>query len=252
MFGRKATTKGARGEPMPLKNDGPPDSERPSGLCPRCEKQSSFEYAHSLPLTFDGGHMLGRGGEPNTPTFNERITLLLCRHCNQGVLVLEEQWIGDHKATERQGGGGSVSWRGFHWWPLVGASLHEAIPEAIRSTYNEAVLALSANCPRAAAVMARRTLEAVAVDKGEANGTLAQRVNALSDKGLLHPSLSEWVKEVRLVGNVGAHYDPMDTVSAGDARQLIDFIRELLNYLYVLPWELDARRQAKDQPQQSS
>jgi hypothetical protein len=243
MFGRKPTQEGSRGEPLPEKNTGSPDSLRPSGFCPRCETQSSFEYIDSLPLTFDGGYILGRG-EPNQPTFNERITLLICRHCNQGISVLEEQWIGEYKATERQGGG-AVSWRGFHWWPLAGTSLHEAVPEFIRSAYNEAALALSANCPRASAVMARRTLEAIAVDKGETNGTLASRMNELSKNGHLHPSLVEWIKEVRLVGNSGAHYDPIDLVRSEDACQLLDFIKELLNYLYVLPWELNERRKPK-------
>jgi hypothetical protein len=242
LFGKK-TSVGTRGEPMPAENDGPPDSEKPSGLCPRCQKQSSFEYANSLPLTFDGGHSIGRG-EPNQLTYNERITLLICRHCNQGILVLEEQWIGDHKATERQGGG-TITWRGFHWWPLAGARSHAAIPQPIQSAFNEAVLALAANCPRAAAVMARRTLEAVTVNKGETTGSLAQRLNNLSSSGHLHPSLAEWIKEVRLVGNAGAHYDPIDDVSPSDAQQLINFLRELLNYLYVLPWELQARRSAK-------
>ena len=243
MFGTKKTAKGARGEPLPLENDGPPDSARPSGLCPRCEKQSSFEYRHSLPLTFDGGYIMGRA-EPSLPTYDERITLLICRHCNQGVVVLEEQWIGDHKGKERQGGG-EITWRGFHWWPLAGARLHASIPAAIKGAYNEGVLALAANCPRAAVVMARRTLEAITVDKGETAGTLAQRLQHLSTNGHLHPSLVEWIKEVRLVGNAGAHYDPMDTVAPGDAKELIDFIRELLNYLYVWPWELNARRAAK-------
>ena len=243
MFGKKPKSTGSRGEPMPLPNEGPPDSEHPSGLCPRCEKQSSFEYSQSLPLTFDGGQLLGRD-EPNLRTYNERITLLVCRHCNQGVLVLEEQWIGEHKAKENQGSG-RVSWKGFHWWPLAGAQLHQAVPAEIQSAYNEAVLALAANCPRAAAVMARRTLEAVAVDKGEATGPLASRLNSLATKGLLHPSLVEWVKEVRLVGNSGAHYDPIDVVVIEDAQQLITFIRELLSFLYVLPWELNARRAAK-------
>lgn len=242
-FGRKDKTTGSRGEPLPLENDGPPDSERPSGQCPRCLKQSSFEHIHSLPLTFDGGYLIGRG-EQNQPTFNERITLLICRHCNQGVLVLEEQWIGEHRATQRKGGG-SITWKGFHWWPIAGSKLHEAIPETIRGAFNEGVLALNANCPRAAAVMARRTLEAIAVDKGESSGSLAQRLNNLSTKGHLHPSLTEWVKEVRLVGNSGAHFDPLDPVESSDAKQLLDFIRELLNYVYVLPWELDARRKSK-------
>ncbi|MBI2883455.1 MAG: DUF4145 domain-containing protein [Candidatus Methylomirabilis oxyfera] len=242
MFDRKKTT-GKRGEPLPYNHDGPPDSARPSGLYPRCEKQSSFDYVQSLPLTFDGGCIIGRG-EPNIPTFHERATVLICRNCYQGVAVLEEQWTGEHRSIERQGGG-TISWKGFHWWPLVGASLHKAIPPSISSALNEVVLALSANCPRAAAVMARRTLEAIATDKGEGNGTLAQRLSNLSTKGFLHVTLADWAKEVRLIGNVGAHFDPISDISLDDARQLIDFIRELTKFLYVLPYELNERRTAK-------
>lgn len=241
MFGRTKIP-GKRGEPIPESNEGPPDSARPSGLCPRCEKQSSFDYVGSLPLTFDGGYVIGR--DANSPTFNERSTVLICRHCNQGIAVLEEQWTGEYKSAESKGGG-AVTWRGFHWWPLVGSSLHPSVPLPIASAFQEAVQALSANCPRAAAVMARRTLEAITRDKGETTGTLAQQLNNLATKGLLHPTLADWSKEVRLLGNVGAHFDPINDVSTGDSRQLNDFILELVKFLYVLPFELSARRAPK-------
>ncbi|MDE3119292.1 MAG: DUF4145 domain-containing protein, partial [Nitrospirota bacterium] len=220
MFGRNKT-KGKRGEPLPENYDGLPDSGRPAGLCPRCEKQSSFDYVQSLPLTFDGRYIIGHG-EPNMPTYHERSTVLICRNCNQGVAVLEEQWTGEHRSIEGKGSG-TISWKGFHWWPLAGASSHKAIPASISAAFNEAVLSLSANCPRAAAVMARRTLEAIAVDKGEVNGTLAQRLSNLSSTGQLHPTLADWAKEVRLIGNNGAHFDPINDVSLDDARQLVDF-----------------------------
>lgn len=90
--------------------------------------------------------------------------------------------------------------------------------------------------------MARRTLEAVAADKGEPKGTLAQRLDALTSKGILHPHLSDWAKEVRLIGNIGAHFDPIREVSVEDARQLFSFARELLRYLYELLAELARRR----------
>jgi hypothetical protein len=242
MFAKNKAT-GKRGEPMPESNQGLPDSTRPSGLCPRCEKQSSFEYVYSLPLTFDGGHAVGRG-EPNTPTFNERSTVLICRHCKQGIAVLEEQWTGDRKSSESPSGG-AITWRGFHWWPFLGGSLHQAVPSPIASAFQEAVQALSANCPRAAAVMARRTLEAITVDRGETTGPLAQRLNNLASKGQLHATLADWAKEVRLIGNVGAHFDPISDVSIDDSRQLSDFIRELVKFIYVLPFELNARRAQK-------
>src|SRR5690606_10501977 len=97
-------------------------------------------------------------------------------------------------------------------------------------------------CPRASAVMARRTLEAIAVDNGETSGTLAQKLTKMSEKGILQPNLSDWSKEVRLIGNKGAHFDPMDIVSKEDAQQLLNFIRNLLKYLYELPAELNRRR----------
>jgi hypothetical protein len=120
-----------------------------------------------------------------------------------------------------------------------------AVPPAIASALNEATMCLAENCPRAAAVMARRTLEAVALDQGEAEGTLAQRLAKLAGRNVLQPTLAEWSKEVRLIGNTGAHYDPINEVSQTDAAQLVEFVRELLRYLYILPHELNKRRSAK-------
>jgi len=112
----------------------------------------------------------------------------------------------------------------------------------IASAFGEAITALSANCPRAAAIMARRTVEAIAADKGEPNGTLAHRLASLATRGVLQPSLADWAKEVRLVGDLGAHFDPIKPVSKEDAEQLLKFIRELLRYFYELPAELARRR----------
>jgi hypothetical protein len=90
--------------------------------------------------------------------------------------------------------------------------------------------------------MGRRTVEAIAVDKGQAQGTLAERLQNLVGSSVLHPSLGDWAKEVRLLGNVGAHFDPATDVSEAEAAQLITFTRDLLRYLYELPAELRKRR----------
>ena len=90
--------------------------------------------------------------------------------------------------------------------------------------------------------MSRRTLEAIAVDKGEDQGNLAVRLDNLASRGILQPTLADWAKEVRLIGNQGAHFDPMQMVTIDDAKQLLSFVRELLKYLYELPAELARRR----------
>lgn len=243
MFFRKKTkTKGREGEVLPDKNEGPPDSHLPSGLCPRCGKQSSFEIAGSLPVTYDyESHYLDHEGRTDHDTLSQ-VSSLICRNCRQGVVVVEDQWIGEQPRRKGLKSGGEVYYKGVHWYPLPEMTPSTDIPSDSASAFAEAAAALAANCPRASAVMARRTLEAITVEKGEIEGSLAKRLRILDEKGVLHPSLAEWVKEVRLVGNVGAHFDPIQPVSMDDAKQLVNFLSELLKYLYELPAELKRRR----------
>lgn len=247
MFGwrTKESQRGKRDEPLPKPNEGLPDSHRPSGLCPRCGKQSSFEVVGSLPVTLDSSYSYdGQNYEPN---IIDRVSSLLCRHCKQGVVVVEEEWVGE-APKKQQKSGGVNSHRGIHWWPLPESNLSADIPRPIADVFAEAAMAITANCPRAAAVMARCTLEAVTVEKGEDKGTLAERLKSLGTKGVLLPTLSEWATEVRLIGNVGAHFDPIETVSKEDAQQLLSFVRELLRFLYELPADLARRRAPKVGP----
>lgn len=241
MFGkRERESSGKRGEPVPEANEGLPDTHRPNGLCPRCGRLSSFEHTGWLPVTFDGGYILKREGGAE-PTVMDRVSSLICRHCGQGVAVVEEEWVGESRKKDSRSGG-TISYRGLHWWPLPESNLPDDIPNAIAGVFGEAAAALAAGCPRASAVMARRTVEAICDDKGESAGTLAQRLASLVSKNVLHPTLAEWAKEVRLVGNVGAHFDPINSVSSDDAQQLLSFVRELLKYQYQLPAELARRR----------
>jgi hypothetical protein len=90
--------------------------------------------------------------------------------------------------------------------------------------------------------MARRALEAVAVDQGQTSGSLYERLAALASAGILLPTLADWATEVRLIGNAGAHFDPLETVTRHDAEQLLSFLQELLRYLYEMPAELARRR----------
>lgn len=243
MFGRFAKSKprGERGEEVPEPHDGLPDSNRLGGLCPRCGKQSSFAIAGTLPVTFESSYALNHDGT-REPQVLDQVASLICRHCRHGVVVVEEKWIGDHPARDGLKEGGPISFRGIHWWPLPETNLSSDISSDVAAAFAEAALALHAGCPRASAVMARRTLEAVTVDKGETSGNLAARLKSLASRGVLHPSLAAWAAEIRLVGNIGAHYDLMNPVSREDAQQLLSFTRELLRYLYELPADLARRR----------
>jgi hypothetical protein len=242
LFGGKKYSVGTKGEKLPEKHEGLPDSTLPYGLCPRCQKQSSFEVAAPQPVTFDLGSYLVEHHGTETPVHIDQVTVLYCRNCRQGIVVVEEQWIADHSWREKTRGSGTITWRGIHWWPAADAHASADIPTDIAEAFKEASRALHADCPRASAVMARRTLEAITVDKGETRGDLADRLKNLAAKGVLLPTLADWAKQVRLLGNVGAHFDPIKDISKKDAEQLVTFVRELLKYLYELPAELSRRR----------
>lgn len=227
---------GPRGQALPKAHDGLPDTRYMSGLCPHCGRLSSFESKGSIPLTHDGRYAVGFDGS-RSPIELDQVTVLVCRHCTQGTAVIEER-VQEPIAEGQRPTTANVYYRGIHWWPLPETQLSEDIPEDIASAFAEATSTLYAQCPRATVVMARRTLEAVAADKGETNGNLVDRLKALTTKGILYPALSAWAREIRVIGNNGAHYDPLNKASMEDARDLMNFLRELLRYLYEMPAEL--------------
>ena len=233
-------SRGPRGELLPEAHEGLPDTRYKSGLCPRCGKQSSFESKGSITVTHEGRYAVGMDGSRSSIEL-DRVTVLICLHCTQGTAVIEER-VQEPLAPGQRPTTANVYFRGIHWWPLPEAHLSKDIPEEIASAFAEATSTLYAQCPRAAVVMARRTLEAVTTDKGETQGVLADRLKALATKGILQSDLAEWAREVRMIGNTGAHYDPLNKASMEDARDLMNFLRELLRYLYEMPAELKRRR----------
>jgi hypothetical protein len=242
MFGGTKRSVGNTGEKLPQKHEGLPDSTFPYGLCPRCQKQSSFEVVGTQAVTFDPELIAVGRSEAPARVHVDQVAILYCRNCDQGVVVIEEQCVADRSWREGRAGGGAITWRGFHWWPTPDVHTSPDVPIAIADAFQEAVRSLHANCPRASVVMARRTLEAITDDQGQATGVLADRLKALAANGVLLPTLADWAKEVRLVGNTGAHFDPINPASKEDAQQLVAFVRELLRYLYELPAELKRRR----------
>lgn len=227
-----------------LASNDAPDSTSLSGTCARCGFKTSFALVGSSGLTFHPGMFASLPGGQNVRLEVERVSTLLCRHCEGGVVVVEEQWIGD-KRWDQAKGGGAMSWRGIYSWPIAGLQLSTDVPPQLRECFAESAAALAAGCARASAVMGRRLLEAICADKGASEATLDKSLSTLAASGVLQPTLADWSKEVRLVGNKGAHFDPIAAVTAADAAQLLSFLRELVKYLYEMPAELTRRRSGK-------
>lgn len=233
---------GERGEELPAHNDGYPDTHIPSGLCSRCNKQSSFEIVTTIPISFSG-HVISSGynKEPQR-SYDDQVSVLECRNCKQRMVVIEESYINDTPKRINQSAGGYMSFRGFFWWPMNSVTDNKDVPSYILSAYNEGATCLAASCSSAATVMFRRTLEAITVDKGYKEKTLHKSLEMMFEEGTLPLTFKEWVKELRLVGNTGAHFDPINKVNAQDAKDMQNFIEELIKHVYIIPEQLNRRR----------
>jgi hypothetical protein len=189
------------------------------------------------PVTFDRSQPIVQG-TPNPPV-TEQAAVLECMGCHQCTVVVERQVAPDGHAPR---------YEGLHWLPALGATdLDPDVPEPVRSAFSEGMRALSANCPRAAAVMFRGTLTAIVRDKGgeaaQKAPTLYQQLKAMEQEGTLHPSLVDWAAEIRLVGNAGAHFDELEPVEQAESSALARLCRLLITMAYETPASIRRARQ---------
>jgi len=98
--------------------------------------------------------------------------------------------------------------------------------------------------------MFRRSLEAIIREKGSPAAVkaledvnLAKGLRVMADEKALDPSLADWAKELRLAGNAGGHYDPMNDVTPDEAEVASKLLRSILTYLYEMPAKLRRARQ---------
>jgi hypothetical protein len=146
--------------------------------------------------------------------------------------------------------GKAAVYEGIHWWPLAGVrDLDPDVPSEVGSAYSEGMRALSVKAARAAVVMFRGMLAHVVADKGssvaQAKHSLYEKLEQMSQDGSLHPSLVEWAREIRVIGNAAAHPDALDPVSDEEAVDLARLCRQLLNVIYEVPARIARNRAAR-------
>lgn len=152
-----------------------------------------------------------------------------CNYCQRIVLV-------------------DVSHNEIYPHPLPGP-VDSRITEAIRRDYKEAKECLSISAFRAAAIMARRAIQSICLDKGATPGDkLQQQIDWLFDQRIITKELQDWAHEVRLVGNDAAHPSkPSEdvAVSEQDAEEILELLDQFCQVLYVVPIIAQARRDSR-------
>lgn len=93
--------------------------------------------------------------------------------------------------------------------------------------------------------MCRRAIQASCLDQNaNKKSKLIAQIDELAAKGVITEPLRQFAHEVRLEGNDGAHPDAdgLENVTEKDADDIIEFSREYLHHVYVMPAKLAARR----------
>lgn len=102
----------------------------------------------------------------------------------------------------------------------------------------------------ASVVMCRRAIQSSAVALDAKGGRLIDQIDDLFKSGKITESLKDFAHEIRLTGNDGAHPDKdgLKGVKEEDSRAIIEFTREYLHHVYVMPAKLRARKPAAQTP----
>lgn len=129
----------------------------------------------------------------------------------------------------------------MHQYPIPMPVLHESVPIEVKKATIEAEKCLAVQAYNACGVMARRAIHALCQDKKAKRGNLPRQLEDLHSKQVITKDLREWADDLRILGRSGAHPEWED-VSAKDADYAVRFLREIIRYVYINPFERDQRR----------
>jgi hypothetical protein len=154
-----------------------------------------------------------------------KIVTLECNHCLNACVSFEDVFAFDQK----------------FFWPILAENYSEDIPSVIRASLYEAEMTFQVGCFMSSATMTRRALEAVCDDKGITGGKLQVKIQNLSLSGLLPRSVTDWLDDIRVIGNDGAH--PKDSVvTHEDCYVSLKILHKIIEHLYIESAEIERIR----------
>lgn len=117
-------------------------------------------------------------------------------------------------------------------WPSPPRTLSVQTPRHIARDFDEAQVCLRNRAFTAAALMARRVLEAIAAELGANERTLGGKLNELRSNGVLDERLLQWARALQVVGNEAAHAVGAD-ISKEDATDVLAFAEAMADYSFT-------------------
>lgn len=166
------------------------------------------------------------------PTF--RCTFARCPRCSSPFLATQEEDFPDGWQTPQR------------LYPTIGPFVSSSLPKPIREAYEEAHRCYKVRAYTATAIMCRKALEGICVEHGVQERNLSQSLAQMRDKGIIEKRLFDWADALRISGNEAAH-DVHVTVSAEDARDILDFTNALTEYVFTFRDKFEAFKARRSQ-----
>jgi hypothetical protein len=129
---------------------------------------------------------------------------------------------------------------------------HPSVPAHIADDWMEAQRGMQASCPKATAVMLRRVLYDVLIDKGCKLHPLKDGLQQLISSQRLPAIFDEWLPAIKDDGHDGAHPDRALMVSTENVTETLEYTSELLRFLYIEPYEFQQRKARNAVPDASA
>lgn len=117
----------------------------------------------------------------------------------------------------------------------------EEVPNSIIQTYKDAIRTKKIS-PTAFAVMIRRGLEFLCIDKKAKGHNLYEQLEDLSKLGIIPRTLAEMGDTLRFLGNKSAHATNYK-MELPEAEAMDDFFIAMLEYVYIAPAKLSRLRE---------
>jgi hypothetical protein len=135
-------------------------------------------------------------------------------------------------------------WRAVY--PIPHKPVSDKIPPPVKDEFEEANLCFAIGAYRACAAMCQRTLESLCQNK-KVSG-----LNQLRDDGIISSRLFDRATEIRLWAGIVKHKPIAESVSKDDAEELLTYLDDILNHVYVEPAHYKARKKKREEIENKS
>jgi hypothetical protein len=163
--------------------------------------------------------------EVDTEYHGEHYSVALCGRCN-GPFLVRESLFGVPGEFE------TITDEKLLFPPPPGGDL-DGVPQSALSSLEQVDRSFKTGSYDAAALMCRRTVEAICKALAATGSNLASKLQSLYDSGHIDQKLLRWAHGVRLVGNDAAH-EVEQVISREDARDILELTEAILLYVFSL------------------